>query len=113
MAKTTFGKIVVASTLLAGAAVGAYSYLKNNGMLPSFVPADEDSTSSHVSDVANDIINKDRNYVDLNATDLKADTVKETPESFEAGIQAEKVTEDDNHVIGSTTTEEFFNDEEA
>lgn len=141
----SFGKIVLASTILAGAAVGAYSYLKKEGYISGVQTDDENSSAS---DAASDFVAKERNYVDLSSTTLEkvTSTVKEAATEvkdvvanavndvakevknavadanaskeadvvadveFEEGLQAESVEADD-HIVGSESSEEFFNDE--
>lgn len=74
MAKT-FSKIVLASTIIAGAAVGAYAYLKEKGMTS---PDASDSDGDHpISDAASDILNTERNYVDLTTLKAAAENVVE------------------------------------
>ena len=85
----TFGKIVLASTILAGAAVGAYSYLKKEGKLPSMEgdnegTADKMPRGSMMADVAADVIAKERNYVDLAATTLEKPASKAACDITEA-----------------------------
>ena len=170
----TFGKIVIASTILAGAAVGIYSYMKKSGS----IPAEKTSGSSDTSGGASPEFTRERNYVDLASTTLEkplseakeamsevvgkvkdnvAVAVKEVREAFneavhrndgtddlsdsedsapeteataeateedvtekedteneaefKEGLNAEEVGTFGDHIVGSETSEEFFDDE--
>lgn len=127
MAKV-FGKIVLASTVLAGAALGAVAYFKKDELLEAVSkPSKKDFAAKVVSD-AEDLINKERSYVDLGEDDTEEAAEAEAPaeekpaeeakeeaaevkEDFEPGIKAENIETAEDKVIGSTTSEEFFNDE--
>lgn len=62
----SFGKIVIASTILAGACVGAYSYLKKEGLIAANSVSDSD-----IEQDADAAVSKERNYVDLSSTRLE------------------------------------------
>lgn len=113
-----FGKIVLVSTILAGAAAGSYAYLKKEGLIKGDATIAKDIASKVKSD-ADELLGKERSYVDLSldaeaeAEDIE-DTLDEeiTEDSFEPGIVADKIEAADVNTIGSKTSEEFFNDEE-
>lgn len=69
-----FGRIVLASAILAGAAVGGYAYLKKEGKLNEAegenIP-EADIEEDVVNDAANSFTTKARNYVDLASTKLE------------------------------------------
>ena len=179
-----FGKIVIVSTILAGAAVGAYSYFKKNNTEAENANNDSDSSSDFVSDIHV----KERNYVDLASTKLEkpiaeakeamfeakdivsgawseakgamsevakdvkevvtgaakdikevvkeakanaeenadeevvdiidetadaCDACEKAEDNFEEGLNAEKIVESPAHILGSESSEEFFNDEDS
>lgn len=113
-----FGKIVLISSLLAGAAVGSYAYLKKEGIIDGESSVARDLASKVKSD-ADELLAKERNYVELNpeadATendDTTENSDADSVEEFEPGIEAEEIEAADNNIIGSKTTEEFFNDED-
>lgn len=129
-----FGKVVLISSILAGAAVGSLAILKKEGIIggENSVAKDlADKVSNKVSSDAADIIAKERNYVDLNSADEDADEAEsadaEKAEStdasesestdadgadFEPGIKAKNIEAANESIIGSSSSEEFFNDEE-
>jgi|GEM_PF-2642989 len=177
------GKIILTSSVLAGAALGSYMYFKKEGVI------DEEKTPAEnvikirdkVTADAAEFLNRDRSYVDLNDDAIDTDEVKETAsdtvskvkeaateafgkakelaseaavkakevvaeakknteealakaeeavkeeaaeakeavqekveeveDTFEPGLQADKINAADSKTIGSTVSEEFFNDE--
>ena len=134
------GKIILTSSILAGAALGSYMYFKKEGVIDETKTPAENAIKirDKVTADAAEYFNKDRSYVDLNeAASDAADKVKETAaeavetvkevageavekakevaeevkDSFEPGLQADKINAADSKTIGSTVSEEFFNDE--
>lgn len=124
-----FGKIILTSSILAGAALGSYMYFKKEGVIDETRTPAENAIKirDKVTADAAEFMNRDRSYVDLNeavsdvtgkvketATEAAAkvkEVVEEVKDSFEPGLQADKVNAADSKTIGSTVSEEFFNDE--
>jgi len=106
----SFGKIVLASTILAGAVVGSYAYLKKEGLIKGDPSIAKDIASKVKAD-ADEFLGKERNYVDL-SDDIDDEIAADTEDGFEPGINAEEIETADENIIGSKTSEEFFNDEE-
>ncbi len=124
-----FGKIILTSSILAGAALGSYMYFKKEGVIDETKTPAENAIKirDKVTADAAEFMNRDRSYVDLNeavsdvtgkvketATEAAAkvkEVVEEVKDSFEPGLQADKVNAADSKTIGSTVSEEFFNDE--
>ena len=156
------GKIILTSSILAGAALGSYMYFKKEGVIDETKTSAENAIKirDKVTADAAEFMNRDRSYVDLNeavsevgekvketaseaaakvkevvagatekvkeaaeeasdkakeAAEDAADAAKEAAEdakdTFEPGLQADKVNAADSKTIGSTVSEEFFNDE--
>lgn len=134
------GKIILTSSILAGAALGSYMYFKKEGVIDETKTPAENAIKirDKVTADAAEYFNRDRSYVDLNeAASDAASKVKETAaeaveavkefageaaekveevaeevkDSFEPGLQADKIDAADSKTIGSTVSEEFFNDE--
>ncbi len=165
------GKVILTSSILAGAALGTYMYFKKEGVIDETKTPSENAVNirNKVTADAAEYFNKDRSYVDLKeAVEEKAgklketakeavDTIKETAketskkaskkaaeakediaetveevkeeiaektaevkeelskkaeESFEPGLQADKIDAAESRTYGSTSSEEFFNDED-
>lgn len=119
-----FGKIVLASTILAGAALGAIAYFKKDELLEAVGNPSKKDFAAKVASDAEDLINKERSYVDLGEDAAEAvkeavedaaeeikEAVEEVKDDFEPGLQAENIEAAEDKIIGSTTSEEFFNDE--
>lgn len=156
------GKIILTSSILAGAALGSYMYFKKEGVIDETKTPAENAIKirDKVTADAAEFMNRDRSYVDLNeavsdvtgkvketateaaakvkevvtgatekvkeaaedaadkakeaaedAADVAEEAVEEVKDTFEPGLQADKVNAADSKTIGSTVSEEFFNDE--
>lgn len=107
-----FGKIVLISSVIAGAAVGTIAYLKKEGVIGQSDSVAKDLADKVSADAA-DIIAEKRNYVDLgDATPESEEAYDDSETEFEPGIQAKNIEATDDKIIGSSTSEELFNDEE-
>lgn len=139
------GRVILTSSILAGAALGSYMYFKKEGVIDETKTPAENAIKirDKVTADAAEFMNRDRSYVDLNeAVSDVTEKVKETAteavekvkevaatakknteealakaeeevkDSFEPGLQADKINAADSKTIGSSTvSEEFFNDE--
>ncbi|MBQ9334473.1 MAG: hypothetical protein IJS12_09090 [Lachnospiraceae bacterium] len=134
------GKIILTSSILAGAALGSYMYFKKEGVIDETKTPAENAIKirDKVTADAAEFMNRDRSYVDLNeavsdvtgkvketateaaakvkevvsgATEKVKEAAEEAKDTFEPGLQADKVNAADSKTIGSTVSEEFFNDE--
>ena len=138
------GKIILTSSILAGAALGSYMYFKKEGVIDETKTPAENAIKirDKVTADAAEYFNKDRSYVDLNesasdvaekvsetaaeaveavkeaaaeaadkAKEVAKEVAEEVKDTFEPGLQADKIDAAEGKTIGSTVSEEFFNDE--
>ena len=134
------GKIILTSSILAGAALGSYMYFKKEGVIDETKTPAENAIKirDKVTADAAEYFNKDRSYVDLNesasdvaekvsetaaeaveavkevaaeAADKAKEVAEEVKDTFEPGLQADKIDAAEGKTLGSTVSEEFFNDE--
>jgi len=99
-----FGRIVLASTIIAGAAVGGYAYLKKEGKLPaSLADAPSDTNAEEVAEAEAEatFASKARNYVDLASTKLE----KPMAEAKEAVSGAKDIAAEAMGVVKETVAD--------